>query len=179
MKDQDRLESIFNNCGATDFKWIDPRNIVIAQWVRAKCMFGCANYGKHVCCPPDVPSVSECKQLFTEYGSGVIFHFAVTVENPDDRQVWFRKMNQVLLRIEREVFFQGYQKALLLPMGPCGVCEECAGVRENCKNPTLPRPTPEGMAIDVYSTVRKYGFPIEVLTDYTQTMNRYAFLLVE
>jgi hypothetical protein len=35
------------------------------------------------------------------------------------------------------------------------------------------------MAIDVFSTVRQYGYPIEVLSDYSQAMNRYAFLLVE
>jgi hypothetical protein len=35
------------------------------------------------------------------------------------------------------------------------------------------------MAVDVFSTVRKVGFPIEVLPGYRETMNRYAFLLVE
>jgi hypothetical protein len=35
------------------------------------------------------------------------------------------------------------------------------------------------MAIDVYATVRKVGYPIEVLTEYSQAMNRYAFLLIE
>jgi hypothetical protein len=34
------------------------------------------------------------------------------------------------------------------------------------------------MAVDVYSTVKKYGFPIEPLTNYGQAMNRYAFLMV-
>jgi hypothetical protein len=34
------------------------------------------------------------------------------------------------------------------------------------------------MAVDVFSTVKKYGFPIEPLTDYAQAMNRYAFLMV-
>ena len=38
---------------------------------------------------------------------------------------------------------------------------------------------PEGMAVDVFSTVRQYGLPIEVLDDYKKLMNRYAFLLVE
>ena len=179
MKDPERLEIIFQKCEAKEFKWIDPRDIVTAQWVRAKCMFGCGNYGRHVCCPPNVPSVSECRQLFSEYETGVIFYFPVTVENPNDRHVWSRKMNQLLLSVEREVFLQGYQKALLLPVSPCGACEECTGTRENCKDPSIVRPTPEGMAIDVYSTARKYGFPIEVLTDFSQTMNRYAFLLVE
>ena len=33
------------------------------------------------------------------------------------------------------------------------------------------------MAVDVYSTVLRAGYPIEVLSDYNQAMNRYAFLL--
>jgi hypothetical protein len=35
------------------------------------------------------------------------------------------------------------------------------------------------MAMDVFRTVRRYGFPIEVLSDYAQPMNRYALLLIE
>jgi hypothetical protein len=33
--------------------------------------------------------------------------------------------------------------------------------------------------VDVFSTVRSAGFPLEVLTEYKQEMNRYAFLLLE
>jgi predicted metal-binding protein len=179
MKGQQGLESVFNKYGITDFRWIDPKDIVTAQWVRTKCMFGCKNYGKHACCPPNVPSVSECRQLFNEYESGVIFHFAIAVEKPEDRYFWAREMNQTLWFVEREVFLQGYQKVLLLPMSSCGLCEECTGVKEDCKNPKMARPTPEAMAIDVYSTVRRYDLPIEVLTNYKQTMNKYAFLLIE
>jgi len=32
--------------------------------------------------------------------------------------------------------------------------------------------------VDVYSTVRRFGFPINVRTDYDQKMDRYAFLMV-
>jgi hypothetical protein len=35
------------------------------------------------------------------------------------------------------------------------------------------------MGVDVYSTARKHDFPIQVLADYSQTVNRYAFLLIE
>jgi len=34
-------------------------------------------------------------------------------------------------------------------------------------------------AQDGYATVGSVGCPIQVLKDYTETMNRYAFLLVE
>jgi hypothetical protein len=47
-----------------------------------------------------------------------------------------------------------------------------------CKNLQLSRPCPEGLGVDVFATVRKMGFPIEVLTGYMQAMNRYSFLMV-
>ena len=46
-------------------------------------------------------------------------------------------------------------------------------------NPQLSRPTVEAMAVDVYTTVRQIGYPIQVLSDYAQAMNRYAMLLVQ
>lgn len=180
MEYQGRLETIFHNHGAADFIWIDPKEIVTAQWVRMKCMFGCKGYGARACCPPSTPSVPECRQFFDEYEKGVIFHFTLTVESPEAGRERLKEINEKLLHIEREVLLQGYQKVFLLPASPCSACgEECAGTKDACRNPMLARPTPEGMAIDVFSSVRKYGFPIQVLTDYGQTMNRYAFLLVE
>jgi len=179
MNDREKLESVFKKHGCTDFKWIDPKDIVTGQWVRLKCIFGCGSYGNRACCPPNVPSVAECKQFFSEYKTGVIFHFAKTIDKPDDRHALGRKINQGLLSVEREVFLMGHQKAFVLLQGSCNICEECTKVRGDCKDLKSARPTPESMAIDVYSTARKYNFPINVLTDYAQTMNRYAFLLIE
>jgi hypothetical protein len=42
----------------------------------------------------------------------------------------------------------------------------------------LARPAAEGMSVDVYSTVKKIGYPISVRTDMTQAMDRYVFLMV-
>jgi predicted metal-binding protein len=58
-------------------------------------------------------------------------------------------------------------------------CDGCPGKLEKCKDPKKARPTPEALGVDVYATVRQIGYPIEVLSDYSQTMNRYAFLLIE
>jgi predicted metal-binding protein len=47
-----------------------------------------------------------------------------------------------------------------------------------CREPKMARPSPEAMAVDVYQTVKQLDFPIAVRTDYTQEMNRYAFLMI-
>jgi predicted metal-binding protein len=179
MVDREQLEAMFQRHGYTDFKWIDPQDIVVAQWVRMKCMFGCGEYGRNADCPPNVPSVAECRQFFSEYSTAALFHFRKTVARPEDRHAWSRQVNLGLVKLERKVFLAGHERAFLLAMDSCEICSECAGSREECKEPKSARPSPEAMAVDVFSTVRKYGYPIEVLAHYEQAMNRYAFLLVE
>ena len=114
-----------------------------------------------------------------EYATAAVFHFHKVVPKRDDRHRWTAEVNRRLVELERAVFLPGYEKAFLLFMDCCRLCRKCAEVRTECKEPELARPTPEAMAVDVFSTVRKYGYPIEVLTDYAQAVNRYAFLLVE
>ena len=179
MDDRQALESLFAQHGYTDFRWIDPREIVVAQWVRLKCTFGCGEYGHNATCPPNVPSVAECRQFFSEYTTAVVFHFPHAVADPEDRHEWTHGVNAGLSALERAVFLAGYHKAFLLFMDSCELCKKCAGVRTECKEPRTARPTPEAMGVDVFATVRRIGYPIQVLSDYTQEMNRYAFLLVE
>jgi predicted metal-binding protein len=67
----------------------------------------------------------------------------------------------------------------MLFMDECRLCVKCSGERATCTNKNDARPGPESLAVDVFSTVRSVGYPIEVLTGYDQEMNRYAFLLIE
>lgn len=176
---REKMEELFQKHGFEDFHLIDPVEIVVAQWVRMKCMFGCGDYGKNACCPPNVPSVAECERFFKEYKTAAIFRFEKQVEKPEDRHEWTKQVNAGLLQLERAVFLAGYEKVFLLFMDGCSFCAECVKVRESCKNPRQARPTGEALAIDVYTTVRKIGYPIQVCADYSHPMNRYAFLLIE
>lgn len=177
-REKSKLEALFKKHGYKDFKWIDPEEIIVSQWVRMKCVFGCGEYGRNASCPPNVPSVSECERFFQEYSHAAIFHFEKKVDKPEDRHAWSRKVNLKLVKLEREVFLSGYERAFLLFMDSCCICEECSAERGTCEKPRLSRPSPEAMAVDVYTTVRKLGYPIEPLTDYSQSMNRYAFLMI-
>jgi predicted metal-binding protein len=82
------------------------------------------------------------------------------------------------LNLNFNYFMSGYERAFLLFINSCSICPDCAEKKEDCKNPRIARPSPEAMAVDVYSTVRQFGFPIHVLSEYSQEMNRYAFLLI-
>ena len=175
---QKQIDEVLKSHGYTDYKWIDPRHIIVAQWVRMKCMFGCGEYGRSGACPPNTPSVTECERFFKEYTNALILHFEGRMENPEDRHAWSAKINAKLVKLERDVFLSGFERAFLLFMDSCCFCKECTGNRQSCEQPRMARPAPEAMAVDVYSTVRQYGFEINVRTDYDQKMDRYAFLMV-
>jgi predicted metal-binding protein len=173
------LESLFERHGCSDFRWIAPEQIIVAQWVRMKCMFGCGEYGRCGTCPPNTPSVAECERFFREYREAVVFHFPKTVASPEDRHAWSRGINARLFKLERAVFLAGFERAFCLYMDSCGFCSECAGDLSTCKEPRIARPSPEAMAMDVYATVRRFGYSIKVRSGVDQQMDRFAFLMVQ
>jgi predicted metal-binding protein len=62
-----KIESIIRDIGYDYFKWISGKDVVVSQWPRFKCMFGCSSYGKNGSCPPSAPSVAGCGEFFSEY----------------------------------------------------------------------------------------------------------------
>jgi len=77
------LERMFAGRGFSDFRWIHPRDIVVAEWVRMKCLYGCVEYGKNAACPPNAPPVDACARFFREYKRAAVFHFVKKVDRPD------------------------------------------------------------------------------------------------
>jgi len=154
-----KAEALLAAHGVDDYKWIDPRRIITAQWVRMKCMYGCASYGRKACCPPNTPTVAEFQKL-------------------EDRLSWNRQVNARLSKLERDLFVSGHERVFLLSPAGCVLCAKCSGQRETCALPISARPAPEALAIDVYSTVRRFGYPIEVRRAVTDEQNRYGFLLI-
>jgi len=179
MIERKGVETILDERGYEDYAWIEPQEIVTAQWVRMKCEFGCHHYGTCAVCPPNTPSLPECERFFSEYERGLLLKFSGTMEKPEDRHDWTRKINGGLLNLERAVFLVGCYKAFVLFVDPCNFCEECVPSKDLCEHPKNARPSPEGLGVDVFATARKAGKPIVVLDDYDREMNRYAILLVD
>ena len=179
MVEKQLLESLFVKHGFSDYKWIKSEQIKVARWVRFKCLFGCAMYGKKGTCPPNTPSIDECREFFSEYEEAVIFHLQKAVEKIEDYHPWSRDTNRRLLEMERDVFLAGHHKAFLVSFEACNQCGECQANRLDCVNKKTARPGADALGIDVYQTARSVGYPIQVLRGINETMNRYAFLLIE
>lgn len=178
MINKKKIKSIITNQGFSDYKWINPKEIVVAHWVRIKCTYGCRDYGLGTC-PPNTPSVKECSKFFKEYEKGLIIRLNKTADKNSYPSDWSKEITDKLLDIEREVFLSGFQKVFLLNQTCCSLCNDCSGNRLDCKDKAKSRPSPESFAVDVYQTVRNAGLDINVVAENPGEMNRIAILLIE
>ena len=173
------LESVFQKHGLNDFKWIRGQDVVIAQWVRFKCMYGCDSYGQFANCPPSAPSIQESINFFSEFNNIAVFHFEQLVECGDDFTDWTKEINLKLLALEKEIFLSGYIKIFSLSPGRCCSCSECVPLKKDCKNKIASRPSPQSLSVDVFATVQKAGYDYKMQNDFSKKIDRFAFLLVE
>jgi predicted metal-binding protein len=171
-------EQIFKKFGHRDWKWISGSEVAIARWVRFKCAFGCPSYGCGAC-PPNVPELDACRELFREYGRIAVLRFEHAAGGAEQSRAWAAEVNRGLVDLERALFRAGHYRALALFIECCRLCESCAATRAGCADKAAARPSPEALGVDVFATVRTAGYPIQTLADFTDTMNRYAFLLVD
>lgn len=172
------VNELIKKYGFEDFKWIEGKEIVVSQWVRFICNFSCDYYGTNAVCPPNVPTIDECRRFFTEYSSAVIIHLEKPYNPEKTSSEIFEKIDKNLLELEKEIFLNGFYKVLVFPATICYLCKHCPDERSNCHFKTKARPTPEALGVDVFETVKKIGYPVEVLTDRSEIQNRYAILMI-
>ncbi|MFW5897020.1 MAG: DUF2284 domain-containing protein [Bacillota bacterium] len=173
------VEKQFADHGFDDYRWIGGKDVIVRQWVRFKCLLMCSGYAQNAVCPPNMPPVEQCRQMFSEYDSVAILRKAVRDVNEAGEIELFAEVDDNLLALERALFFEGYYKVMALPMTICYRCPDCTRSLEECRKPLESRPTPEALGVDVFETVRNAGYPIEVLRSHDDLQNRYALLLVE
>ncbi|HTZ11263.1 MAG TPA: DUF2284 domain-containing protein [Candidatus Margulisiibacteriota bacterium] len=151
--------------GARAAKVISPKTIVVAEWVRAKCQFGCDGFGQSLTCPPYSPTPEVTRRVLSFYTCALLV-----------RGDKYTDIHALIPKLEREIFLDGYHKAFGMGAGPCQLCAKCA---KFCRHPDKTRPSMEACGIDAYSTVRANGFPIEVLKAPGGKGNYYGIVLIE
>jgi predicted metal-binding protein len=179
-----------------DFKLISTEIIVVADWVRWKCQYGCRAYGKHLSCPPYTPSVEETRRLIQCYERALVARFEA-IPNYDvppiriHHYLWdaIRIMHDTMFELERYAFLSGYYKAFAMVALPCTYCEDCLPEREGfeldqvakrfCEHQDKVRPAMEACGVDVITTVRDAGYELEVLTSLDEKIAFFGLLLID
>jgi predicted metal-binding protein len=176
--DYGQILIMVRSIGASDAKIIRSTQVVVRDWVRMKCRFGCDDYGKRLTCPPFSPTPDEFRRVLAEYRWAVLLKFdAIPSKKVEQTLVYERGIHDLVVKMEREAFLKGYYAAFGLAAGPCPNCKECD--LKECKHPYIARPSMEGCGVDVFATVRNAGFDIRVVQDKNQKPTFYALLLLE
>ena len=154
--------------GATSAVKIKAETVVVANWVRLKCQYGCGGWGRSLTCPPYSPTPEKMAEILGEYSSALLVQRAGS----------WPSIRENMSELERHAFLAGYYKAFALPSGPCRLCDEC-NTKEPCKHPREARPSMEACGIDVFGTARSAGMPIKVAMTKDDRPNFYGLLLLE
>ena len=152
--------------GATEAKAILASSIKTASWTRLRCQYGCPRYNTNLCCPPYTPTAEETQRAIDDYDYALLIKFTSMVD-----------VKKAMPEIERAIFLDGKYKAFSFKAGSCGFCEKCN--LKNCVHPSQARPTMEASGIDVYETVRRNGFTVEVLKNKDCQGSFFGLVLVE
>jgi len=168
LSDKELCDIAKRKPGVIDVRIISPSQVETAAWVRLKCQFGCDGFGQCLVCPPFTPTPEQMRNVLDAYRRAILIHCL-----PD------ADVKAIAVELEQEIFLAGCWKAFGLGAGPCYFCKECNLKEKWCRHSDRARPAMEACGIDVFSTVKKVGFPIEVVRQRHQCPNYYGLILVD
>jgi predicted metal-binding protein len=161
--------------GASWARPVPASYVVTAAWVRYKCRFGCSGYGTRHLCPPDTPTAAETEAVVRCYDRVILVMYEAA--GSSKHRAVRKKVHQDLLALEREIFLDGFHKALAFVAGPCNLCRTC-DVSKPCKLPGKPRPAMEACGIDVFATFANAGVELDVVRSESDPYKLCAMILV-
>jgi predicted metal-binding protein len=176
-----RLKEAGKSYGLDSIYPFSTEDIIVAEWVSLKCLYGCSRYNKSWCCPPATPGPDKVRQILSDYSQALLLqssHYLPQFYRDNSRK------RSTLVRcwkgtvgLERLLFLAGYHKAFSLVGESCALCKQCA-YPNNCRFPQEKRPSLESFSIDVVGTLHRLGIKPEVATDIKEPFTYYAIILV-
>ena len=89
--------------GAEKSRIIDTGSIVVEEWVRWKCLFGCPLHGKDAYHPPCAPDADSTRRMLKEYGKAILMNSSKGKE-----------LTEAAVKLEGEAYHTGFYKAFAM-----------------------------------------------------------------
>jgi predicted metal-binding protein len=174
--DANKYHRLALDSGADRAQLIDVKHVIVAEWVRMKCRYGCDEYGVGRLCPPRTPSVEDMRKVLDHYTKGLLFTFDNVQKQGRYKKV--KNHRELVYRLERRMFLDGYYRAFGMGCGPCRLCDGC-DVEEPCAFPEKARPSMEACGIDVYGTMANVGWELRVVQQRNDPYAMVGLVLIE
>ena len=169
LKAFEKYAELARSMGAADALIIPAAEVVIDGRTYLKCMYGCKGWNANWTCPsaPGALKPWEFEPLLRRYAAGVLIHCAEK-----------KPSHEISHAVEAAAFRDGHYFAFA--MSDCAICKECSYPKgEPCRDPVRARPAMQGVGIDVFATVRRFGLPIATLPDRdAQPQNWYSLVMI-
>lgn len=162
-----RLKHPILAIGFDDVMEINPDSVVVTEFAKNKCAFGCSSANLKHCQANEIP-FEETSRLLSTYSR------AFLIKGTPGTGDFQRK----ILAAERLAFTGGFHKAFAFWAGPCHICPSC-DLTAACLNTKNRRPSMEGSGIDVFETVRNNGETLKTLAVKGEFVKYYGLLLLE
>ncbi len=156
-----------------DVTMIPAKDIITAEWVRQKCLYGCNGFCRRFSCPPYTLTPAETRKVLKEYKTAILIKFLGDVGETTPERLVSREMTtyvqEVMYELEEMAFSAGFYKAFGYTGHQCGLCTHC-NAKDNgaeftdCLNRRKMRPSMEAAGIDVYATCASFGWDLEILS---------------
>lgn len=177
-----KIADLGQNYGIDKIVPLSTKDISVAEWVSLKCKYGCRNFGKSWCCPPETPAPERTRRLTEEYSKALLLS-GTTRNDHFYREGQKKRRAQVnawkgAVAIERRLFLAGYYKAFSLVSERCALCKECKYPHE-CIFPNDRRPSVEACSIDIFQTLKNMGETFHIAQEVTEENPFYSIILLE
>ena len=183
MKSLNELKTFFNTSSLAFMRTIPFNEIFFDDRCKFLCKYGCKNYQRKYCCPPDSLELKETIQNHN-YKWGLLA--ATTCMLPPHisqyKKIYLnRQKEHEIQRISsdlQELFAKNNIEHLVLSGGACKKCQICSKiVHLKCKKPNQKLTSMEAVGIDCQKTLSSSGFPFEMPAK--NSINRCTALLFD
>jgi predicted metal-binding protein len=167
------LKNKATKIGASDATIVDTSIISIEDAIIEYCKKPlCASYGKSAHCPPHAPKPAEARKLIKPFRKALLFKLDVAskVLMSDENNKAFRRIYEIASQLETAAQKAGFIRAKGLAAGSClpVFCRKnkCRVIEEEneCRFPSIARPSMEAVGINVFKLIQKVGWEIQPIT---------------
>jgi len=183
MKSLSDFESFFDSSPLGFMRTVPFEKIIFDQRCQFLCKYGCKNYKRKYCCPPDSLRLAE-KIQEKKYKWALLA--ATTTPLPETISVFKKRFlnRQKELEIQKistilnEFLMENGTDHIVLSGGSCKKCQICSKINnQDCKKPELKLTSMEAVGIDCQKTLTSAGFDFEMPAK--NSINRCTVILFD
>jgi len=108
QKLEEELKKMATNSGAYILSPVNPGEVVVGNWVRLKCQYGCPGFGQSLCCPPYSPTPDKTRKVIDSYREAILLHCGL--RKGEKRGQKAKIFKDAVVRLEIEMFWAEYYK---------------------------------------------------------------------